>query len=133
MKAENANVFHMPRPFSVADGHTFSKKDCAAEAAVLEMPQSPAAIRRSAFLELILRQIPDGVIVCDGRGTIVLANSAAKQLAQLDPEGQSLDFVQSIWGELLDVNGAHLAAEDWPLMRALRGQYTKGTEGRLIT
>src|ERR1700686_4048009 len=130
MKAEN--VFDMPRPLSVADGQPFSKEDYAAEAAIPEMPQSPAAIRRLAFLEMILRQIPEGVIVCDGRGTIVLANPALKQLAQLDPEGQSLDFVQSIWGELLDVNGAHIAAEDWPLMRALRGQYTNGKECRLI-
>jgi len=130
MKAEN--VFDMTRPLSVADGQLFSKEDYAAEAAILEMPRSPAATRRAAFLALILRQIPEGVIVCDRRGTIVLANPALKQLAQLDPEGQSLDFVQSIWGELLDVNGAHIAAEDWPLMRALRGQYTNGKECRLI-
>jgi signal transduction histidine kinase len=130
MKAEN--VFDMPRPLSVADGQPFSKGDYAAKAAIHEMPQSPAAIRRSAFLELILRQIPDGVIVSDRQGTIILANPAAKQFAQLDPEGQSLDVVQSIWGELLDVNGAHIAAEDWPLMRALRGQYTNGKECRLV-
>jgi signal transduction histidine kinase len=130
MKAEN--VFDWTRRLSVADGQLFSKEDYAAEAAILEMPQSPAAIRRSAFLALILRQIPEGVIVCDRRGTIVLANPALKQLAQLDPEGQSLDFVQSIWGELLNVDGAHIAAEDWPLMRALRGQYTNGQECRLI-
>ena len=130
MKAEN--VFDITRPLSVADSQPFSKEDYAAEAAILEMPQSRAAIRRSAFLELILRQIPEGVIVCDGRGTIVLANPAVKQLAQLDPEGLSLDFVQSIWGELLDASGAHIAAEDWPLMRALRGQYTNGKECRLI-
>ena len=91
MKAEN--VFDMPRPLSVADGQPFSKEDYAAEAAILEMPQSPAAIRRSAFLELILRQIPDGVIVSDRQGTIILANPAAKRFAQFDPEGQSLDFV----------------------------------------
>jgi signal transduction histidine kinase len=130
MKAEN--VFDMPRRLSVADGQPFSKGDDAAKPAILEMPQSPAAIRRSAFLELILRQIPDGVIVSDRQGTIILANPAAKQFALLDPEGQSLDFVQSIWGELLDVNGAHIAAEDWPLMRALRGQYTNGKECRLV-
>jgi signal transduction histidine kinase len=130
MKAEN--VFDWTRRLSVADGQLFSKEDYAAEAAILEMPPSPAAIRRSAFLALILRQIPEGVIVCDRRGTIVLANPALKQLAQLDPEGQSLDFVQSIWGELLNVDGAHIAAEDWPLMRALRGQYTNGQECRLI-
>jgi signal transduction histidine kinase len=130
MKSEN--VFDMTRLLSLADGQLFSKEDYAAEAPILEMPQSPAAIRRSAFLALILRQIPEGVIVCDGRGTIVLANPALKQLAQLDPEGQSLDFVQSIWGELLDVDGAHIATEDWPLMRALRGQYTNGKECRLI-
>jgi signal transduction histidine kinase len=131
MKAEN--VFDMTRRFSVADGQLFSKEDYATEAAILEMPQSPSAIRRSAFLALILRQIPEGVIVCDGQGTIVFANPALKQLAQMDPEGQSLDFVQSIWGELLDVNGAHIAAEDWFLMRALRGQYTNGKECRLIS
>jgi signal transduction histidine kinase len=130
MKAEN--VFEMPRSFSVAERQPPSKENRPPESALVEMPPSPAAIRRPAFLELILRQIPEGVIVCDGRGTIVLANPALKQLAQLDPEGQSLDFVQSIWGELLDVNGAHIAAEDWPLMRALRGQYTNGKECRLI-
>ena len=130
MKAEN--VFDMPRPLSVVDGQPFSNEDYAAEAAILEMPQLPAAIRRSAFLELILRQIPDGVIVSDRQGTIILANPAAKQFARFDPEGQPLDLAQSIWGELLDVNGAHIAAEDWPLMRALRGQYTNGKECRLI-
>jgi PAS domain S-box-containing protein len=96
------------------------------------MPPSTTVIRRSAFLELILRQIPEGVIVCDGRGTIVLANPAVKQLAQLDPEGQPLDLAQSSWGELFDGNGAHIAAEDWPLMRALRGERTNGKECRLI-
>jgi len=130
MKAEN--VFDWTRRLSVADGQPFSKEDYAAEAAILEMSQSPAAIRRSAFLELILRQIPDGVIVSDRQGTIILANPAAKQFARFDPEGQPLDLAQSIWGELLDVNGAHIAAEDWPLMRALRGQYTNGKECRLI-
>src|SRR3984957_9686952 len=130
MKTEN--VFDMTRPLSVADGQLFSKEDYAAEAAILEMPQSPAAMRRSAFLELILRQIPDGVIVSDGQGTIILANPAAKQFAQFDPEGQPLDLAPSIWGELLDVNGVHIAAEDWPLMKALRGQYTNGKECRLI-
>src|SRR6202047_4207977 len=130
MKAEN--VFEVPRSFSVAERQHSSKENRPAESTMVEMPPSTTAIRRSAFLELILRQIPEGVIVCDGRGTIVLANLALKQLAQLDPEGQSLDFVQSIWGELLDVNGAHIAAEDWPLMRDLRGQYTNGKECRLI-
>ena len=130
MKAEN--VFDMPRPLSVAGGQPFSKEDYTAEAAILEMPQSPAAIRRSAFLELILRQIPEGVIVSDRQGTIILANSIAKQLAQFDPEGQPLDLAQSIWGELFDGAGAHIAAEDWPLMRALRGERTNGKECRLI-
>src|SRR3984957_10908087 len=130
MEAEN--VFDMPRPLNVADGQPFSKGDYAAKAAILERPPPPPAIGRSTFLELILRQIPDGVVVSDRQGTIILANPAVKQLAQLDPEGQSLDLVQSIWGELLDVNGVHIAAEDWPLMRALRGQYTNGKECRLI-
>ncbi len=130
MKAEN--VFDMPRPLSVADGQSFSKEDYAAEAAILEMPQSPAATRRSAFLELILGQIPDGVIVSDRQGTIILANPAAKRFAQFDPEGQPLDLVQSIWGELFDGAGAHIAAEDWPLIRALRGERTNGKECRLI-
>jgi signal transduction histidine kinase len=129
MKA--ANVFDMPGPLSGADGQPFSQEDYAA-GAILEVPQSPAAIRRSAFLELILRQIPDGVIVSDRQGTIIFANPVAKQFAQFDPEGQPLDLVQSIWGELFDSAGAHIAAEDWPLMRALRGERTNGKGCRLI-
>jgi hypothetical protein len=67
MKAEN--VFDRPRRLRGADGQP-SIEDYTAEAAILEMPPSPAALRRSAFLELILRQIPEAVIVCAGNNRV---------------------------------------------------------------
>src|ERR1700704_3580603 len=97
---KDENVFEMNAPVSATGCEHLSGETHSIASPALEMPTSSGALRRSAFLEMILRQIPDGVVVCDRQGTIVLANRAAKRLAQMNPEGQSLDFAQSIWGEL---------------------------------
>ena len=86
----------------------------------------------TASMELILPQVIDAIVVCDDRGLIVLANVGAKQLAQVDPEGKPLELAQNIWGELFDFSGCHIAPEEWPLMRALRGETTSHKECRLV-
>jgi signal transduction histidine kinase len=88
-------------------------------------------LKPSALLEVIVRNAPDGIVVCDAQGRIVLANAAAKRLAQMDPEGQLLKFPRRIWGEMFDTNG-RVPAEAWPWMRALGGETTTGKECRLI-
>src|ERR1700733_3302628 len=44
----------------------------------------------------------EDIVVADWRGTIVLANRAATQLAQVDPMGRPLDSAPRIWGEMFD-------------------------------
>ena len=87
---------------------------------------------QSASMEMIFSRVMDGVVVCDAKGLIVMASARAKQLAQIDPEGKSLDLAQKIWGELFDLNGGHIAVEEWPLLKALRRETTSCKECRLI-
>jgi signal transduction histidine kinase len=77
-------------------------------------------------MELALRQAPDGIVVSDLQGKITLANTVARQLAQVDPEGRQLISAPGIWGEMFDLNGRHIPAQDWPWMRALGGETTIG-------
>jgi signal transduction histidine kinase len=93
---------------------------------------SSASQVHSASMEMILPQVIDAIVVCDDRGLIVLANAGAKQLAKVDPEGTTVKLAENIWGELFDFNGCHIAPEEWPLMRALRGETTSYLECRLV-
>ncbi len=87
---------------------------------------------QSASLGMILPQINDGVVVCDARGLIVLANASARQLGQQCPEGKPLHQCEDIWGELFDLDGSYIAADEWPLTQALRGESISFKECRLV-
>ena len=89
------------------------------------------ALKRCALLEAIIRNAPDGIVICDAQGKVMLANGAAKRLAQTDPEGQLLKFPRRIWGEMFDADG-RVPAEAWPWMKALAGETTTGKEYRLV-
>jgi signal transduction histidine kinase len=90
----------------------------------------------NAVIEMILlmalAEIRDGIVVCDAQGLIVLANAGAKQLSVQDPEGKALDLASDIWGELFDSHGSHIAVEDWPLYKALRGEDTSYKQCRFV-
>jgi signal transduction histidine kinase len=81
---------------------------------------------------MIIRATPDGIVVCNPQGEVMLANAAAKRLAQLDPEGQSLNFSRRVWGEMFDANGRRVPVEEWPWMRALGGEIITAKECRLV-
>ena len=87
---------------------------------------------QSSSMETVLRHVQDGIVVCDAQGLIVLANASAKQLGQQSPEGKPLNHCENIWGELFDHNGAYIAADEWPLGRALRGETISSQECRLV-
>jgi signal transduction histidine kinase len=87
---------------------------------------------QSSLMETVLLHIQDGVVVCDAQGMIVLANASAKQLAQQTPEGKLLNDCEEIWGQLFDRDGAYLAVEEWPLLRALCGVGVSSQECRLV-
>jgi len=83
-------------------------------------------LNRNSWMELVLRQAPNGIVVSDMQGKITLANTVARQLAGMEPEGRQLVSAPGIWGEMFDSNGRHIPAQDWPWMRALGGETTIG-------
>lgn len=83
-------------------------------------------------IEQILNLAPEAVLVCDAEGTIALANIMAEQLAQTSLRGTSLCLLPSIWGEMFDLRGHPVKANDWPLMKALRGEVITAAEYRLV-
>ena len=87
---------------------------------------------QSASMEMVWPHIKDGIVVCDADGLIVMANAAAKQLTEQDPEGMPIDLVEDIWGELFDRNGSHITADEWPLKEALRGESISYRECHLV-
>jgi len=83
-------------------------------------------LNRNLWMELALRQAPNGIVVSDLRGKITLANTVARRLARMEPEGRQLASAPGIWGEMFDLNGRHIPAQNWPWMRALGGETIVG-------
>lgn len=87
---------------------------------------------RKTNSQLTLAHLGVGIVVSDSSGTITLANAAAKRLAQIDPEGRSLEVAPRIWGKLFDSSGRRVPLKQWPCMRALHGKTTAGFECRFV-
>jgi signal transduction histidine kinase len=85
-----------------------------------------------AISEAILQAVSDGIVVADSQGNIVLANWAAKQLAQLDPVGKGLELAPTIWGEMFDLDERHVPISEWPCIKALHGESTVRQECHLV-
>jgi signal transduction histidine kinase len=86
------------------------------------------SLDQRTLAETIFLHVSSGVLICNAKGKIVFANSPARHMAQMDPEGQSLRQVAHIWGELFDLSGNRVAVRDWPCQKALRGQRTMAKE-----
>jgi len=87
---------------------------------------------QSASMEMVLPQIKDGIVVCDAQGLIVLTNASARELGQKSPEGKPVHQCEDIWGKLFDLDGSYIAADEWPLAQALRGEGIASKECRLV-
>jgi signal transduction histidine kinase len=87
---------------------------------------------QQALLEIIVRQTSQAIFVCDIHRKITLANAAARQLAEIEPEGRSLDSLSQIWGEMLDERGVPIPAHRRPCHQALQGKGTMGRQCRLL-
>ncbi len=82
-------------------------------------------------MEMIFRQAPQGIIVCDSRGKITLVNTAARELMQKDTKTTLLKYAPGLRGELFDPRGRRILPEESPCMRALRGETTIDRECRV--
>ena len=86
---------------------------------------------KKAIVQAVWQQHLAGVIVCDSRGRIILANAAAKRMARMEPEGMLLTAAPSIWGKL-HPSDCGPGTAGWPRLRTLLEQPTPELERRLV-
>jgi signal transduction histidine kinase len=79
---------------------------------------------RNQLLELIFRQVPQGIVVCDTHGNITLLSTAARKLLQTHSKETSLQHAPGIRGELFDSDGRRIPPWESPCGRALLGEVT---------
>lgn len=86
--------------------------------------------RMNRDLEAILAAVPSGLIVYDAAGNTVRASEAARRMAGWRPEswGRPVDERVGASVELGTLNGRPLDRDDYPAMRALRGEALGGLE-----
>jgi diguanylate cyclase (GGDEF)-like protein len=74
----------------------------------------------------VLAALDEGILVCDARGTVLMANRPARTLQGLDPTDQLIGRPIPTATRLLRSDGTALAGTDHPLERALRGTSVPG-------
>jgi len=74
-------------------------------------------------LETVLRQMPAGVLICDGDGRLVLSNAEAASIWRepFEPGRSISDYLENI---AVRSNGDRYGIDEWPLARALRNGET---------
>ena len=105
-----------------------------------QLPEPAASVRSEKTVSFpvaksasaIWKDLPNGVVVFDGEGRIILTNAAARRVAQADPQGMLMDLAPRIWGKMFDSEGREVAPCDWPSAKAMRGESTTQQECRLV-
>ncbi|HWM72374.1 MAG TPA: EAL domain-containing protein [Nocardioides sp.] len=80
-------------------------------------------IRQQSFADAMLDTIDVGIVTCDAAGGSFTTNRAARSAAGVDdnPRVVSEDVAPAVV-DTLDMKGQRLAPQDYPLIRALRGE-----------
>jgi signal transduction histidine kinase/integral membrane sensor domain MASE1 len=95
-----------------------------------------ANAEQAAQLNRIFEGITDGVVVYDAEGNVARTNAAARRILGLDAApstyAQLPPVDRAVLFEAHDDQGHPLAADDWPLIRVLRGQVGPDGEGREV-
>jgi PAS domain S-box-containing protein len=77
------------------------------------------AARERAWLRAVIEQMPEGALLTDATGRVVLENRALASLAR-GPSGRSDLFGNPVRYDLRDVNGVPVPPERFPIARVLR-------------
>lgn len=85
------------------------------------------------FFESVLEQAPGLITVCDHEGRVRFVNAASRALANQELQHGNLEDLRAAWGDVCLPDGRSLAADDWPLTRALRGEFVTAFQTRLHT
>jgi PAS domain S-box-containing protein len=86
---------------------------------------------QKTFLETILREAADGIVVCDAQGTYIYLNDAARRMAGIAMNADLGSISPSSWGTAYRMDGRPIRREDWTLEKALRGISSVGLEVHL--
>jgi diguanylate cyclase (GGDEF)-like protein/PAS domain S-box-containing protein len=94
------------------------------EALVVANAQANAElVRRQRFTDALLETIGVGIVSCDAVGGSIVSNRAARVISGVPGGPQSLSQEEAPSGvDVLDMDGKSVAVEDYPLIRALRGE-----------
>jgi hypothetical protein len=106
------------------------KEQASSDAAGNEaVPPERRCEERVRYLEAVLQDMGDGVIVADRGGTIAYMNAVAMEMFGLrTPEEGTRYFRDTGRYEVLDDAGRPMPPESWPLARAMRGEAFRGQE-----
>jgi signal transduction histidine kinase len=80
--------------------------------------------------EHVLQQMPCGIMISDAKGRTLLANIAAKRIAQIDSDERVL--LSIVLDRLRSVHGKSVLFEKCPWIRALRGERTALKEYQVV-
>jgi hypothetical protein len=84
---------------------------------------------RLRYLEAVLQDMSDGVIVADRKGNVAYLNAAAREMFGLrTPDEGTRYFRDTGRYEVLDSAGRPLPPESWPLARAAKGETFRDQE-----
>ncbi len=86
--------------------------------------------QRDSFLAALLETVDVGIISCGPEGTDWSRNRASREILGLDAEGRRrLDAEQAApHVDILDAHGRPVHVDDYPLVRALRGEHVGAVE-----
>jgi diguanylate cyclase (GGDEF)-like protein/PAS domain S-box-containing protein len=79
---------------------------------------------RQSFIDALLETVDVGIVSCDADGVFIVSNRAEREMFGLDDDGLT-GMLPPDLKSLIDViepAGAHVEPDDYPLMRALRGE-----------
>jgi PAS domain S-box-containing protein len=78
-------------------------------------------------VDAIIDRLPVGVAISDGRGTFLVMNSSALALHDFNSPEEMLRSSEEFFAEwkLFDLAGRELPTDEWPVSRALRGEYVR--------
>ncbi|WP_229069012.1 GAF domain-containing protein [Actinoplanes sp. DH11] len=98
-------------------------------AELVRAPAGPAGLDAAALLPVLLDTLSVGVIACDARGRVVLANRALREvLGWTATTPLPEDFAPAVDGILYRADHRPLPLPATPLMRALGGEHVHGAD-----
>jgi len=85
------------------------------------------------FIEAILQNVNEGIVACDGAGTVSLANRAAERILGFDAGPPiPLESWRDAFQYYRSGSTTPIASTDFPLVRLMRGETVEAEEYRLV-